>query len=124
MGTVPVPDVREPCGNGAELRENAADAVSRPREGTSRMTQARTSTAATARRAALIVSAACCALAALDVADAGTAAPRDIGPGDVVVHTALGGFILGYDIDESGGEGLLSEALTLPGGGHNVAVET
>jgi hypothetical protein len=88
------------------------------------MTQARTSTTAAARRAAFIVSAACCVLAALDVADAGTAAPRDIGPRDLVVHTALGGFILGYDIDESGGEGLLSEALTLPGGGHDVAVET
>ncbi|MBZ5571301.1 MAG: hypothetical protein LAO09_05415 [Acidobacteriia bacterium] len=45
-------------------------------------------------------------------------------PGSVFVHTALGGFILGYDIDRTGTEGLLSEALTLPDGSHNVAVET
>jgi hypothetical protein len=51
------------------------------------------------------------------------AAPNAIGPGDVVVHTALGGFILGYDIDETGNRGLLAEALTSPGGA-DVAVET
>ena len=45
-------------------------------------------------------------------------------PGSVFVHTALGGFILGYDIDRTGTEGLLSEAFTLPDGSHNVAVET
>jgi hypothetical protein len=43
---------------------------------------------------------------------------------DVTVHTAFGGFILGYDIDESGTQGLLAEALTLPNGTHDVAVET
>jgi hypothetical protein len=41
-----------------------------------------------------------------------------------VVNTALGGFILGYDIDSNGTEGVLAEALTLPGGTHDVAVET
>lgn len=46
------------------------------------------------------------------------------GPGSVVVHTALGGFILGYDIDPGGGEGILSEALTLADGRHDIAVET
>ncbi|MBS0445084.1 MAG: hypothetical protein JSR59_03940 [Proteobacteria bacterium] len=55
-------------------------------------------------------------------ADAGNAA--DVGPGRAVVHSALGGFILGYDIDPDGTEGLLSEALTLPGGGYDIAVET
>jgi hypothetical protein len=40
------------------------------------------------------------------------------------VHTALGGFILGYDIDPAGSEGLLAEALTLSDGRHNVALET
>jgi hypothetical protein len=45
-------------------------------------------------------------------------------PDDVFVHTALGGFILGYDIDPVGNEGLLAEALTLPDGRHDVAVET
>jgi hypothetical protein len=42
----------------------------------------------------------------------------------VVVHTALGGFILGYDVDQDGTEGVLCEALTLPNGNHDVAVET
>ena len=45
--------------------------------------------------------------------------PPGLGP--VSVHTALGGFILGYDIDETGAVGLLSEALTLGNGHHNVA---
>lgn len=43
---------------------------------------------------------------------------------DVFVHTALGGFILGYDIDPNGDEGILAEALTLSDGRHDVAVET
>ena len=47
-----------------------------------------------------------------------------IGPGKVVVHTALGGFILGYDVDQTGTEGLLSEALALGDGNADVAVET
>jgi len=47
-----------------------------------------------------------------------------IGPGSVVVNTALGGFILGYDIDQTGTEGILSEALVLADGNANVAVET
>ena len=40
------------------------------------------------------------------------------------VNTALGGFILGYDIDQNGTEGLLSESLTLSDGNFNVATET
>ena len=47
-----------------------------------------------------------------------------IGPGNVVVNTALGGFILGYDIDQNGTEGLLAESLTLPDGHDNAAIET
>jgi hypothetical protein len=47
-----------------------------------------------------------------------------IGPANVVVHTALGGFILGYDIDQTGTEGILSEAFVLNDGNANVAVET
>ena len=42
----------------------------------------------------------------------------------VFVNTALGGFILGYDIDQNGNEGILAEALTLSDGTHNVALET
>jgi hypothetical protein len=45
-------------------------------------------------------------------------------PGAVFVKTSLGGFILGYDIDQNGTEGLLSEALTLSDGNFNVATET
>jgi hypothetical protein len=45
-------------------------------------------------------------------------------PGTVFVKTALGGFILGYDIDQNGTEGVLAEALNLPDGNFNVAVET
>jgi hypothetical protein len=57
--------------------------------------------------------------------DVGAAARAPaVGPGSVVVHSALGGFILGYDIDPDGSEGLLSEALTLPDGRHDIAVET
>jgi hypothetical protein len=47
-----------------------------------------------------------------------------IGPGNVVVHTALGGFILGYDIDHNGTEGLLAESLALPNGKDDAAIET
>lgn len=50
--------------------------------------------------------------------------PAPIGPGNVVVQTALGGFILGYDVDQTGTEGLLSEALPLSDGNADVAVET
>ncbi len=46
------------------------------------------------------------------------------GLGKAVVHTALGGFILGYDIDANGTEGLLSESLNVAGGKFDVAVET
>src|SRR5204862_494242 len=45
-------------------------------------------------------------------------------PGLRTVHTLFGGFILGYDIDQNGDEGILAEALTLADGKHTVAVET
>lgn len=41
------------------------------------------------------------------------ASAQALGP---TVHTALGGFILGYDVDRDGTEGFLCEALTLPNG--------
>jgi hypothetical protein len=62
-------------------------------------------------------------LGLLWVASAAAQDPRP-GPGKAVVHTAHGGFILGYDIDQTGTEGVLSEALTLGNGNHDVAVET
>lgn len=49
---------------------------------------------------------------------------KNAAPGTVFVQTALGGFILGYDIDQNGTEGVLAEALTLSDGNYNVAVET
>lgn len=39
-----------------------------------------------------------------------------VGPGNVIVTPALGGTIFGFDIDQNGTEGLLSEALTTAGG--------
>jgi len=63
-------------------------------------------------------------LAAPPTACAQAQALAAIGPGPVVVHTALGGFILGYDIDPDGTEGILSEALTRADGRHDIAVET
>ena len=46
------------------------------------------------------------------------------GPGQVRVHSKYGGQIFGFDIDQSGTEGLLSEALTLSNGNVLAAVET
>jgi hypothetical protein len=46
------------------------------------------------------------------------------GPGTAVVHTAFGGFILGYDIDRNGTEGVLAESITQTDGTYDVAVET
>jgi len=45
---------------------------------------------------------------------------RDAGPGNVIVHSKFGGQIFGFDVDQNGTEGLLSEA----GGSVNAAVET
>ena len=42
-----------------------------------------------------------------------------VGPGKVVVHTAFGGVIFGYDVERNGTEGVLAEGL-----GSAVAVET
>ncbi len=49
---------------------------------------------------------------------------QPVGLGSAVVHTAFGGFILGYDIDRAGTEGILAESLNVSGGKFNVAVET
>jgi hypothetical protein len=42
----------------------------------------------------------------------------------IIVHPQFGGEILGYDIDQDGSEGLLSEAVTLGIGQYHVATET
>jgi hypothetical protein len=41
-----------------------------------------------------------------------------------VVHSALGGEIIGYDVDQNGTEGILTEYVALNGGENDVAVET
>jgi hypothetical protein len=46
------------------------------------------------------------------------------GPGAVLVHTKFGGQIFGFDIDQTGTEGLLSEARNLSSGKVLAAVET
>jgi hypothetical protein len=46
------------------------------------------------------------------------------GAGSVLVHTKFGGQIFGFDIDQNGTEGILSEAQTLPNGNVLAAVET
>ena len=51
------------------------------------------------------------------------AAP-DAGPGNVIVHSKFGGQIFGFDLDQNGSEGVLSEAQTLGNGNVLAAVET
>jgi hypothetical protein len=46
------------------------------------------------------------------------------GPGKVIVHSKFGGQIFGFDIDQSGTEGVLSEALFETNGNVTAAVET
>jgi hypothetical protein len=52
--------------------------------------------------------------------------PSDLpkGPGNVIVHPKFGGGILGFDIDQSGSEGVLAEAQLLNNGKVLSAVET
>ena len=47
-----------------------------------------------------------------------------IGPGTTLVHSQFGGQIFGFDIDQNGTEGVLSEAQTLSNGNVLAAVET
>lgn len=63
-------------------------------------------------------------LAASGPAHAGAGADSAAATADVVVRTASGGFILGYDVDADGTHGLHAEAVAGPGGTSTVAVET
>ena len=47
-----------------------------------------------------------------------------IGPGTTIVHSQFGGQIFGFDIDQSGTEGILSESQDIGGGKVLAAVET
>jgi hypothetical protein len=72
--------------------------------------------AAVSRIAPLALLCLCCMSSSL-------AQSSKIGPGKIVVHTKFGGFILGFDVDRNGSEGLLSEAHNV-GSRFDVAVET
>jgi hypothetical protein len=52
------------------------------------------------------------------------ARPAPVGPGPVVVHSKFGGQIFGFDIDQNGTEGVLSESKLLSGDKVLAAVET
>ncbi len=54
----------------------------------------------------------------------GAEAREQIGGGTTYVYSKFGGSIFGYDIDQNGTEGLLSEGQTLPNGNTLAAVET
>jgi hypothetical protein len=47
-----------------------------------------------------------------------------VGPGTTLVHSQFGGQIFGFDIDQNGAEGVLSEAQLLSNGNVLAAVET
>jgi hypothetical protein len=49
---------------------------------------------------------------------------REIGGGSIFVNSQFGGSIFGFDIDQNGTEGVLSEGQTLPNGNTLAAVET
>src|SRR3984957_15378983 len=57
-------------------------------------------------------------------AAAQTAGAPPVGPGTTLVHSQFGGQIFGFDIDQSGTEGLLSESQLLSNGNVLAAVET
>ncbi len=54
----------------------------------------------------------------------GTPAEATVGPGNTIVHSQFGGQIFGFDIDQNGTEGVLSEAQDLGGEKVLAAVET
>jgi hypothetical protein len=51
-------------------------------------------------------------------------AKESVGPGKILVHSKFGGQIFGFDIDQNGTEGVLSEAQDISGGKVLAAVET
>ncbi|HEY1638278.1 MAG TPA: hypothetical protein VGF62_07120 [Rhizomicrobium sp.] len=67
----------------------------------------------------------CVAAVSIGMLAAGPCAARPAsGPNGTIVHTALGGEILGYDVDRNGSEGILAEYVSVSGGKVNVALET
>ncbi len=53
-----------------------------------------------------------------------SAGEHRVGVNGIVVHTKLGGAVAGFDVDQNGTEGILSEFVSLAGLKNNVAVET
>ena len=64
------------------------------------------------------------AIVTAQVGGQNTGARPQVGPGSVIVHSKFGGQIFGFDIDQNGTEGVLSEAQNLSGGNVRAAVET
>ncbi len=54
----------------------------------------------------------------------GNQGSRAVGAGSTIVHSKFGGQIFGFDIDQTGSEGVLSEAKNIAGGKVMAAVET
>jgi hypothetical protein len=65
-----------------------------------------------------------CAVSTFSSAQADSQPNPAAGAGSVLVHSKFGGQIFGFDIDQNGTEGVLSEAQTLPSGNVLAAVET
>jgi hypothetical protein len=65
-----------------------------------------------------------CALGLTTPVPSAAQAGPPVGPGTVIVHSKFGGQIFGFDIDQNGTEGVLSEAQDLGGGNVLAAVET
>ena len=76
----------------------------------------------------LIVGVACLSFAgqvAAQTPNPSQTSPRpEVGPGSVTVHSMFGGQIFGFDIDQNGTEGVLTEAIFLDNGKLLAAVET
>lgn len=64
------------------------------------------------------------ALAGLCTGQADNSRDKATSPSGVIVHSKFGGQIFGFDIDQNGTEGILSEALTQSNGNIEAAVET
>ncbi|MFZ0318561.1 MAG: hypothetical protein WAL56_05495, partial [Candidatus Sulfotelmatobacter sp.] len=54
----------------------------------------------------------------------GDGTPAPIGPGTTIVHSKFGGQIFGFDVDQNGSEGVLTENKVLSNGNVLAAVET
>jgi hypothetical protein len=65
-----------------------------------------------------------CAVSTLGVAQSDAFQPNPAAGAGIIVHSKFGGQIFGWDIDQSGTEGVLSEALLQSNGNELAAVET